>query len=268
MFDQRGATLPGELRGHEHFGFKDGISQPAVRGRISATPDDFLTPRYVDPADSRAKLFAAPGSVLVHPGQFVFGYQRQDPNSDQGLPLDPSIVPAWAKNGSYLVIRRLHQDVATFRRSMAQQARQLAKKPGFAGTTAATLAAKLVGRWPSGAPLARSPGADDLALGRNDFANNHFAFQNPTPPLPLKNAPPHVPDTFAQAGGDLDGLACPHAAHIRKVNPRDLGTDTGGAHDTLSRRVLRRGIPYGDPLAPSATPKSRQSKADRGLLFL
>jgi Dyp-type peroxidase family len=268
MFDQRGATLPGELRGHEHFGFKDGISQPAVRGRLSDAPDDFLAPRYVDPADPRATLFAAPGDVLVHPGQFVFGYQRQDPNSDQGLPFDPSVIPGWAKNGSYLVIRRLRQDVATFRRTMAQQARQLARKPGFAGTTAASLGAKLVGRWPSGAPLARSPDADNPALGSNDFANNHFAFQNPTTALPLKNAPAHVTDTFAQAGADLDGRRCPHAAHIRKVNPRDLGTDTGGTHDTLSRRVLRRGIPYGAPLPAGATFKSRKSKADRGLLFL
>lgn len=268
IFDQRGNTLPGELRGHEHFGFKDGISQPVVRGRVSDAPDDFLTPRYVDPADPRAKVSSAPGSVLVYPGQFVFGYQRQDPNGDGGAPFDPSVVPAWAKNGSYLVVRRLKQDVRAFREAMSKQAKQLAKKPGFAGTTAATLAAKLVGRWPSGAPLARSPQADDEALGKNDFANNHFAFQNESTPVPLKNAPPHMPDDFAQAPADLFGFSCPHAAHIRKVNPRDLGTDTGGAHDTLTRRILRRGIPYGDPLPRTAGPTSPRSKADRGLLFV
>ena len=268
IFDQRGDTLPGELRGHEHFGFKDGISQPAVRGRISDAPDDFLSPRYVDPADPGANLFTAPGSALLHPGQFVFGYQRQDPRGDEAAPFDPTVVPAWAKNGSYLVFRRLRQDVAAFRDAMSQQAGRLAKKPGFAGASAATLAAKLVGRWPSGAPVARSPHADNDALGKNDFANNHFAFQNASAPLPLKNAPPHIPDNFAQASADLDGLTCPHAAHIRKVNPRDLGTDTGGAHDTLTRRILRRGIPYGDPLPATAGPKSPQSKEDRGLLFL
>lgn len=268
IFDQRGDTLPGELRGHEHFGFKDGISQPAVRGRISNAPDDFLTPRYVDPSDARAELLSAPGSALVYPGQFVFGYQRQDPNGDGGVPFDPTVVPVWATNGSYLVIRRLQQDVAAFRDAMSKQADQVAKKPGFAGTTAATLAAKLVGRWPSGAPIARSPQADNEALGKNDFANNHFAFQNASTPLPLKNAPPHMPDNFAQAPADLDGLSCPHAAHIRKVNPRDLGTDTGGAHDTLTRRILRRGIPYGDPSPGTAGRESPKSKPDRGLLFL
>jgi deferrochelatase/peroxidase EfeB len=199
IFDQRGNTLPDKLRGHEHFGFKDGISQPAVRGRISDAQDDFLTPRYVDPADPRAELFSAPGSALVYPGQFVFGYQRQDHNSDGGAPFDPTIVPAWAKNGSYLVFRRLRQDVAAFRNEMSKQAEHLAKNPGFAGTTALALAAKLVGRWPSGAPLARSPQADDEALGKNDFANNYFAFQNASTPLPLKNAPPHMPDNFAPA---------------------------------------------------------------------
>ncbi len=268
VFEQRGDTLLGGLRGHEHFGFKDGVSQPSVRGRISSAPDDFLTPRYVDPSDPRAKLFAAPGRALVHPGQFVFGYERQDPNGDEGAPFDPTVIPAWAKNGSYLVFRRLRQDVAAFRDAMSKQAKKLGKKPGFAGTTALTLATKLVGRWPSGAPVARAPLADDAALGKNDFANNHFAFQNPSTPLPLKNAPPHAPDNFAQAPADLDGLSCPHAAHIRKVNPRDLGTDTGGTHDTLSRRILRRGIPYGDPLPMTSRPKSLKSKADRGLLFL
>src|SRR5262249_40983641 len=38
IFDQRGATLPGGLRGHEHFGFKDGISRPRRAGRVSASP--------------------------------------------------------------------------------------------------------------------------------------------------------------------------------------------------------------------------------------
>ncbi|HMJ87451.1 MAG TPA: Dyp-type peroxidase [Vicinamibacterales bacterium] len=268
MFDQRGNTLPGALRGHEHFGFKDGISQPAVRGRLSEAPDDFLTARYVDPADSRAKLLSTPGSVLVYPGQFVFGYERQDANGDGALPFDPTVVPAWAKNGSYLVIRRLRQDVKAFRDAMSKQAKRLAKEQGFKGVSAATLAAKLVGRWPSGAPVARSPEADDEALGKNDFANNHFAYQDDTTPVPLKNAPPHRPDDFAQSRADLFGFSCPHAAHVRKVNPRDLATDTGGAHDTLTRRILRRGIPYGDPLPRTAGSTSSANTADRGLLFV
>src|SRR5215213_8655740 len=48
IFEQRGDTLPGDLRGHEHFGFKDGVSQPGVRGKLSAAAGDYITPRYID----------------------------------------------------------------------------------------------------------------------------------------------------------------------------------------------------------------------------
>ena len=113
------------------------------------------------------------------------------------------------ENGSYLVIRRLRQDVKAFRDAMSKQAKRLAKEQGFKGVSAATLAAKLVGRWPSGAPAARSPEADNEALGKNDFANNHFAFQDDTTPVPLKNAPPHRPDDFAQSRADLFGFRVP-----------------------------------------------------------
>src|SRR5688500_19735811 len=76
---QRGQTLPKPHSGHEHFGFKDGVSQPAVRGRASSAPTDFITPRYIDPArdPQRALLFAKPGQPLVSPGQFLLGEQRQ-----------------------------------------------------------------------------------------------------------------------------------------------------------------------------------------------
>ena len=60
---------------------------------------------------------------------------------------------------------------------------------------------------------------------------------------------------------------CPHAAHIRKVNPRDSGTDFGAPADTLLRLMLRRGIPYGDPIAGVANPAPELVEAERGLLF-
>ncbi|MBR8840149.1 MAG: Dyp-type peroxidase [Stigonema ocellatum SAG 48.90 = DSM 106950] len=63
-------------------------------------------------------------------------------------------------------------------------------------------------------------------------------------------------------------MICPHAAHIRKVNPRDDGTDTGGTNDTLARRILRRGIPYGVPLSDTATEADDPLKGNRGLLFI
>ena len=78
--DCRGAKLPGELRGHEHFGYRDGISEPAVDG--------------------------SPGT-----GDFVLGY----PDSAGVV---SSSGPAWTRDGSYLVFRRLHQDVAGFHQAL------------------------------------------------------------------------------------------------------------------------------------------------------
>ena len=68
IFEQRGDTLPGDLRGHEHFGFKDGISQPGVRGKLSAAPGDYITPRYIAAADDRRLYLAKPGQQLVVAG--------------------------------------------------------------------------------------------------------------------------------------------------------------------------------------------------------
>jgi hypothetical protein len=53
IFEQRGDTLSGDLRGHEHFGFKDGVSQPGVRGKLSSAPGDYITPRYISAGDAR-----------------------------------------------------------------------------------------------------------------------------------------------------------------------------------------------------------------------
>ena len=66
---------------------------------------------------------------------------------------------------------------------------------------------------------------------------------------------------------DPEGLRCPLSAHIRKVNPRDVTTEQGGANDTLTRLVVRRGIAYGPPAAPEPWRVRRDDGIDRGLLF-
>lgn len=86
-FQERGATLPEPLTGHEHFGFKDGVSQPSVDG--------------FDPAPEQGEPPA------VAPGEFVLGYPDQAGATAQ--------VPAPWQHGSFLVFRRLAQDVAGFR---------------------------------------------------------------------------------------------------------------------------------------------------------
>ena len=253
-WEELGQTRP-DLPGHEHFGFKDGVSQPGLRGRVSAKPDVFLTPRKLAPAAGNMQ-FARPGEPLVWPGQFVFGYPSTD--NTTGDPVESgTLEPAWLKNGSLLVFRRLRQNVAGFTRFVIDEA---AKIPGM---SADRLGALLVGRWRSGAPILRAPDNDLPALAASSLANNDFLFTaNSPPPVFLPGV--HPPEPFPEASADPFGLICPHAAHIRKVNPRDQDSDLGNQFDTLTRRILRRGIPYGPPIRDPAT----DDGVDRGLHFL
>lgn len=264
IFEQPGETLPAPLRGHEHFGFKDGISQPGVRGRVSEVANDYVTPRYIDPSDPRARLFARPGQLLVWPGQFVLGMPRQSPErllqSDGEIPQEN--FPQWAEHGSYLVCRRLRQDVQSFWEFVVSTAVMLGVPPE-------RFASMLVGRWPSGAPVMRVPAADDPDLGADDLANNHFLFDDDTRPSNLSPIPGYHGDTVApQARADMLGAVCPHFAHIRKVNPRDSSTDLGKIADSLIRMILRRGIPFGPPVAGQKKPSASLLKKERGLMFV
>lgn len=261
LFEQRGRTLPGSLRGHEHFGFKDGISQPGIRGRVSSAPGDFITPRYVNAADPHAGVFAKPGQVLVWPGQFLLGERRQ--NTESLTASAPAAVnfPKWARRGSYVVCRRLLQDVPAFLEFVADTATTL-------GMRKVRVASMLVGRWPSGAPLMRVPDADDPVLAGDEFANNHFLFDDDTRPSSLRPIPGYTGDVHPAARADVLGAVCPHFAHIRKVNPRDGGTDLGKTADGLLRMILRRGIPFGSPLVGVKKPPPKLVAQERGLMFL
>jgi hypothetical protein len=152
----------------------------------------------------------------------VFGYPNQkDQENDYnaGVP--------WARDGSFLVFRRLKQDVGAFHTFLHT----------FAPAEPALLAAKCVGRWPSGTPILDDAEGkkEKAAIARKEFISNDFTFE-----------------------GDPEGKVCPVAAHIRKVYPRD-GDQT--------HRLLRRGIPYGEPSFSSPT-APYCDKVDRGLLFL
>jgi Dyp-type peroxidase family len=261
LFEQRGDTLPGNLRGHEHFGFKDGISQPGVRGKVSTAPGDFITPRYIDSADPRARFFAKPGQLLVWPGEFLLGEQRQQTEHLYNSAPAAANFPRWAALGSYLVSRRLRQDVPAFWKFAVRAASGL-------GMPAQRFASQLVGRWPSGAPIMRTAAADNAALADDVWANNHFIFDDNTRPSQLRPIPGYGGDTFPQAAQDLLGAVCPHFAHIRKTNPRDIATDLGKPHDTMLRMILRRGIPFGKPIAGLKRPPSGLVRQERGLMFV
>lgn len=266
-FTVDGVAFP---RGREHFGFKDGISQPGIRGRTSADADIFLTPRIAGATspDPDEPEFAQPGQPLICAGEFVLGYPRQSEASPRRavdpMPLasrdgasDPrAVAPWWARNGSFLVFRRLAQDVPAFNRFLASEAGRLATLPDFSGITEDALGALLVGRWRSGAPILRTPQKDNPDLGKATPANNAFDYAQAADPA----------DGFGSVPEDPLALTCPAAAHIRKVNPRAMSTDLGAPTRTLTRRILRRGIPFGPPLPIGTT--AEEPPQERGLLFL
>ncbi|HEX8219225.1 MAG TPA: Dyp-type peroxidase [Chloroflexia bacterium] len=282
IYKQQGANLPGTLSGHEHFGFLDGVSQPGLRGRVSDAPDDVLTLRQNPEDENQGK----PGQDLIWPGEFVFGYPGQ---TDKGKSINPpgdvhNAGPSWGKDGSFLVFRRLRQDVPGFHRFVNQQAGILGNAANM-NVEPAFLGAKLVGRWPSGAPIMRSKKVDVRPLGQNDCANNNFEFR--TEPGPDEEPPDRIdpnasqcalPRIFPPSTGDNPAEVCPYAGHIRKAYPRNDEFD-GDPHSRLNEvttqthRLLRRGIPFGPVAQSSLEAPGSPDEADggdagqRGLLF-
>ncbi|HEX8122686.1 MAG TPA: hypothetical protein VF549_15615 [Solirubrobacteraceae bacterium] len=208
-FGRRPASLT------EHFGFKDGVSQPRV-----------------GPLNARGK----PEEDVVQPGAFVLGHTdeygvlpptpavRGQDDPEGVLPPFPgeSGYRDLGRNGTYLVYRKLEQDVAGFWRFLADRA-------GGDDAAVIKLASKFIGRWPSGSSLVLSPDRDDPHSGRP--ASNDFGY--------LEH--------------DLGGHRCPIGSHVRRANPRDAlsGLPQREALKTTNRhRILRRGIPYGEPLFP------------------
>jgi Dyp-type peroxidase family len=264
-----GATLGGRLRGHEHFGFLDGVSQPGLRGRASLDERDVLTRRQNSENPAQGK----PGQDLVWPGEFVFGYKQTNPDERKdvwdGDPAKPGpylpVSPPWAADGSFLVVRRLRQDVDAFHQFLQAESERASRErgrtylPDFIG-------AKLVGRWPSGAPISRAP-MEDLPGRDDDCANNHFEFraeddeehEDEGEGGEGKVTDNHCSDrVFPRAEPDANGLVCPWGAHIRKTYTRDdrgHGDAPFGEKHAQTRRLLRRGIPF------------TRSPSDRGLLF-
>lgn len=243
VFDPR--HLPGRT---EHFGFRDGISQPDIEGVVKVNPNSEVVNTTGEPGIQK----------LVRTGEFLLGY----PNSYDKLPPSPTVPRDCAKsydfgrNGSYLVIRQVSQDVREFWRfvkslvpeGIANDARD---------TEAIRIASKMVGRWPGGAPLAADRGDDPALKDDNDFGYGE------TDPL---------------------GLKTPIGSHIRRTHPRDsiepgpTGQERISPADSLDvsklHRIIRRGRPYGDPLCPSMNPRDmlnapeKEKDNDRGLLFV
>lgn len=256
-YHEPGAKLPGDV---EHFGFRDGISQPGARGLLSQKPGDFLTPRLLDPNDPSFELFSKPGQQLVWPGQFVFGYSTQ-------LPHDPLLRgpkstgrASWMVNGSFLVFRRLAQDVTRFRAFASELASSMSRAIGKE-VSDDYAAALIVGRWPDGTPLLADQTGPAQSISGDDMQVNFFAYAGGPDRLSVNDG--GTVRTVLAARTDPQGLVCPMFAHIRKVNPRGLATDQDSVPDqTLTMQMLRRGIPFG----PKFT--GENAGESRGLFFL
>jgi len=221
----------GELTGREHFGFVDGISQPAIAGYHSA----------------------ASGLHSVKAGEFILGYPNEydlytdrplvDSSLDRSglLPLDVEGSPRrdLGRNGTYLVFRQLRQNVPAFRAALEAHSKNPDGSPNAHARD--LLAAQMVGRWPSGASLIEAPYHDEASKA----AENEFRYQ----------------------GVDPDGLKCPIGAHVRRANPRDALAPHPGTEWSLAvnrrHRLIRRGRNYGPPLPEGATDQN-----DRGLMFI
>jgi Dyp-type peroxidase family len=194
-------ALPTET---EPFGFRDGISHPAIEG--SGVPGS-------NPKEQPLKA-----------GELVLGYR------DEMGGIQKTVPEVLGRNGTYVVFRKLHQRVAEFRRYL----RANSKGP----EDEELMAAKMMGRWRSGAPLALCPLHDDPVLGADPRRNNDFLFREDDPA----------------------GFKTPSGSHIRRTNPRDAKI----AGVPRIHRMIRRGTAYG-PLLPEGV--LEDDGADRGLVF-
>ncbi len=238
----------------EFFGFKDGISQPAMRG--VTLNGEYVSRRVIAPDDPRSELFAKPGQLLIWPGAFLFGYPGQTSVATQPGDDVPPPEP-WMKNGSYLVFRRLLQNVRAFREAVSSMEQHLIGQGEQ--IPEGWVAARLVGRWPDGTPLTVSPEKEDPVISNDLNRVNNFRFFSSLAPTSLIDAG-EPPQTLPEVLPDPLGLACPRASHIRQINPRD-GISEIGQENHPKKLMLRRGVTFGPEV-------EEEPDADRGLLFL
>lgn len=190
--------------GRTTLGFRDGISHPNIEG--VALPG------------------TNPHEAPIKAGEFILGY----PDETGSLPAMPK-PDVLGRNGTYAAVRKVRTNVAAWRRYLRANSSNADEE--------ALLAAKMVGRWPSGAPLALAPEHDDPELAADPQRVNNFQYRE----------------------DDDRGFRCPAGAHIRRTNPRD-STIIGNAR---MHRLIRRGTTYGPPLPEGVL---EDDGADRGLV--
>ena len=204
----------------QHFGYADPISQPPIEGAA--------VPSY--PGDG---VLEPDGTWRpVKPGEFLLGYE-DEVGPDGAQTPDPFEL---RRNGTYLVFRKLYQDVAAFRRYLATAAKGLYGSDDHHHQE--LVAAKIMGRWRSGCPLDLSPEEDDPVIAADPQRRNNFTYE-----------------------GDDHGLRCPLGSHLRRSNPR--ATPLMRATAVRRHRLIRRGVEYGPLLSEGAL---GDDGVDRGLI--
>lgn len=191
------------------FGFRDSISQPAIAGS------------GVAPLPGQERAIAA--------GEFILGE-----NGEAGAPVALPEPPELGRNGSFVVLRKYESRVGAFNDFVRARAANEEEEE--------RLAAKMFGRWRSGAPLVLSPDHDDAALGADPARNNDFDFS-----------------------ADPRGVACPHAAHMRRLNPRDSQLTI--LTDVNIHRIIRRSSTFG-PKWSRAVTAADDAQGERGIFFI
>ena len=197
---------PGDLN---PLGYKDGIGQPAIEGS------------GVDPLPGQGRPIKA--------GEFILGYP-----GEAGVPLATLLPAVLGRNGTFIGVRKYQSRVGAFNRFLRDN--------GQTNEERELLAAKLVGRWRSGAPLTLAPVKDDPELGQDPQRNNDFNYAN-----------------------DPHGKQVPLGCHMRRVNPRD--TKMPVLTDVNIHRIIRRSTTYGAPYDASAL-SERDDEVPRGIYFL
>jgi deferrochelatase/peroxidase EfeB len=161
-------------------------------------------------------------------GEFLLGYADEAGE----LPVAP-IPHLLGRNGTFMVYRKLHQNVATFRN-------YLDEKGDLYSGGKEKLAAKFVGRWRDGTPIELSPDEPNPSIVADKNRNTDFTY-----------------------GGDPAGVRCPIGAHLRRVHPRDAFGFNGELVNR--RRIMRRGLPYGE-YVPEDQPV--RDEDERGIIFM
>jgi Dyp-type peroxidase family len=250
--------------GIEHFGYVDGRSQPLflnsdfrdlIKGKIvPARPDG----EPVDVTADGRKILGTTEKVNDKAVERISGgLELWNPFAQLSLVLrrDPAVADPEAF-GSYYVFRKLEQNVRGFH--TAEQ--QLADALKLEGSDRQRAGAMIVGRFRDGTPLAVNPTDGFIPAKANNFRYDGLNARH---------------ETADGAPADHYGLKCPFQAHVRKVNPRQNVTapnaepDRVGADEDVRRRIVRRGITYGERKRPpyASQPLDELPTHGVGLLF-